>query len=72
MSCGAMKPLKNGSTASMTEASSLMIMRVALSSVNCSSNENPIRVKNSVAFARSFTGRLMNVIRDTGSPFTWC
>jgi hypothetical protein len=35
MSCGAMKPAKNGSTANITEVSSLMIMRVAFSSVNC-------------------------------------
>ena len=34
MSCGAMKPAKNGSTTNITEVSSLMIMRVAFSSVN--------------------------------------
>src|SRR5919106_990838 len=53
-----MNPLKNGSTASMTDVSSLTIMRVAFSSVNCGSNEKPIAVKNSVALGRSFTGRL--------------
>jgi hypothetical protein len=61
ISCGAMNPSKNGSTASMTDVSSLTIMRVAFSSVNSSSKVKPIAEKNSVALARSFTGRLMNV-----------
>ena len=46
----------------MTDVSSLMIMRVALSSVNCGSNENPTSVKNVVALPRSATGKLMNAI----------
>ena len=51
MACGAMKPSKNGSATSMAEVSSLMIMRVAFSSVNCGSNEKPSLPKNSVVAA---------------------
>jgi hypothetical protein len=65
-SSGEMKPLKNGSAASMTEVSSLTIIRLAFSSVNCSSNEKPMLPKNPLALARSFTGRFMNVIRGMG------
>jgi hypothetical protein len=39
-------------------------MRVALSSVNSGSKENPIASKNAVDLARSFTGRLMKVCLD--------
>jgi len=61
-SWGVMNSLKNGSTCSMTEVSSLMIMRVAFSSVVAGSNEKPSLVKNSVVLAKSFTGKLTNVI----------
>jgi hypothetical protein len=61
IACGAMKLSKNGSTTSITDASSLTTIRVAFSSVNCSSNEKPSRRKNSIARGRSFTGRLTNV-----------
>jgi hypothetical protein len=44
------KPLKNGSVSSMTNASSLMIMQAALSSVNCALKVKPRVAKNSIDF----------------------
>jgi hypothetical protein len=45
----------------MADASSLMIMHAVFLSENPSLNEKPILVKNSLAFARSWTGKLTKV-----------
>jgi hypothetical protein len=57
------KSPKRGSTSSITKASSLTIMQVALSSVNSGLNEKPSSVKNATEAFRSFTGRLTNSLR---------
>ncbi len=61
------KSLKRSSTSSMTNASSLMIMQVALSLVNSGSNSKPSWAKKLTDLLRSLTGRLTNVFRDMGS-----
>ena len=61
-------PSKNGSTCSITEAESLMIMQVVCSSVIRASNVKPRLEKNAVVRLRSLTGRLMYVWRDAVVP----
>src|SRR5262245_51402579 len=62
-SCRFVNVLKNGSTSSITNASSPTIMQVAFSSVNLGSNVKPSLVKKSTDRLRSRTARFTNILR---------
>src|SRR5215831_96314 len=64
------KVLKNGSLKSMTNASGLMTMQAALSSVNFGLNSNPSFEKNAFDFFRSLTARLTKIIRELFEPIS--
>src|SRR5438132_7237360 len=64
-----MNVLKNGSVRSIAQASSLMIMQAALSSVNRGLNSKPSFEKNSIDTFRSRTGRLTKSFRELRAAF---
>src|SRR2546427_13061731 len=65
-SCRLVNVLKNGSTSSITKASSPTIMQVAFWSVNLGSNLKPSLVKKSTERFRSWTAGFTNILRDGG------
>src|SRR5205807_6518223 len=57
------KLCQNGSLSSITNASSLITMHAAFSSVNCRLNSNPSWLKNAIDRFKSRTARLTNSLR---------
>src|SRR5690606_21152610 len=67
--CFLVNVLKNFSTSSITNMSSLTIMHAPWLLVKCVLKLNPSRVKKSIDLLRSFTGKFTNILVDMTGLF---